>query len=174
MLNLYLLRHAKSSWSGLFVADFDRPLSGRGRRAARLMADHMAEKGISPDLVLCSPARRTRQTLDALSKGLPQGARTLFETDLYGGGAGDYLALIKQHGGSAGAILLIGHNPAIEQLATLLVGGGGEAAHGPSATAMAEKFPTAALAHIVFEGADWSDLAPGSGRLVSFIKPSDL
>lgn len=170
MLNLYLLRHAKSSWSRFLVPDINRPLNGRGRRAARVMADHMAEMKISPDLVLCSPARRTRQTLEVLSKRLPEGAQTLFESGLYGSGADGYLEVIKEHGGSAQTILLIGHNPAMEELAALLVGGGDEAAQAD----MDEKFPTAALAHIAFETAAWSDLAPGSGHLVSFIKPREL
>jgi phosphohistidine phosphatase len=174
MLNLYLLRHAKSSLTGIFAGDFDRPLSGRGRRVAPLVARNMAARGLSPELVLCSPARRARETLDAMSKDLPNDAQILFEDALYGGTADDYLALVRTHGESAGAVLLIGHNPAVEDLAHLLVGSGAAAAHGPSATAMAEKFPTAALAHIAFDLADWSKLAPGSGRLVSFIKPSDL
>jgi phosphohistidine phosphatase len=174
MLNLYLLRHAKSSRTGIFAGDFDRPLSGRGRRAASLMAKHMAAHGLSPELVLCSPARRARETLDAMSKDLPKDAQILFEDALYGGTADAYLTLVRAHGESAGAALLIGHNPAIEDLADLLVGYGEEAARGPSATATAEKFPTAALAHIAFDIADWSKLTPGSGHLVSFIEPSDL
>lgn len=170
MLELYLLRHAKSSWRTPFAADFDRPLSGRGRRAARRMAGYMGEKGILPDLVLCSPARRTRQTLKALSAEVTGKARMLFEPQLYGGSAETHLALIGERGGTAGKLLLIGHNPALETLALLLVGSGEEAAR----AALAEKFPAGALAHIAFDAADWSEAAPGSGRLVAFVSPREL
>jgi len=170
MLNLYLLRHAKSSRTGIFAGDFDRPLSARGRSAAQLMARHMAARRLSPELVLCSPARRTRETLDAMSKDLLKGAQILFEKELYGGTASDYLALVEQHGRTAGAVLLIGHNPAAEELASLLVGSGEAVAR----AAMAEKFPAGALAHIAFDLADWSKLTPGLGRLVSFTRPRDL
>ena len=174
MLNLYLLRHAKSSRDDALAADYDRPLNARGRRAARHMAEHMAEKGLFPALVLCSPSRRTRETLEALSAEMLKQARILFEEPLYGGSAPTYLALLGTRGQTAGEVLLIGHNPAIETLALRLVGSGEEAGQGLSTAAMAEKFPTGALAHIAFDVADWSEVAAGSGRLVSFTRPREL
>ena len=170
MLNLYLLRHAKSSRAKLFARDIDRSLNDDGRRAAALMANNMAAKGISPQLVLCSPARRTRQTREVLSERLGEGARVLFEDALYGGGADGYLAPIKQHGEAAGGVLVVGHNPAIEELAGLLVDSGEAAAR----AAMAESFSAGALAEIGFDLAAWSDIAPGSGSLAAFTRPGDL
>lgn len=170
MLNLYLLRHAKSSRAKLFARDIDRSLNDDGRRAAALMANHMAANGISPRLVLCSPARRTRQTLEAVSERFDEGARVLFEDALYGGSADTYLALLKQHGEAADGVLVVGHNPAIEDLAHLLVGSGEAAAR----AAMAESFSAGALAEIGFDLAAWSDIAPGSGSLAAFTRPRDL
>ncbi len=168
MLNLYLLRHAKSNWAKPLAADFARKLTARGRRAARRMADHMAAQGLCPTLILCSPARRTRETLAALATDA--NAEILFEDTLYAGSAGDYLALITAHGGKANEVLVIGHNPAIEELALLLAGGGDKTA----LAELAEKFPTAALAHIAFEVDDRFKLTARSGRLVAFERPREL
>jgi len=170
MLNLYLLRHAKSSRGGVFTADFERPLSAHGRRDAQALARHMAARRLRPDLILCSPSKRTRETLAPLAAGIAKDARALFEDSLYGGAAAAYLALIQQRGEGAGAVLLIGHNPAIAALALLLIGGGDNEAR----AAMAAKFPTCALAHITFELADWSSVATGAGDLSAFIRPRDL
>src|SRR5687768_4960118 len=66
MKHLYLLRHAKSSWKQRGLPDHDRPLAGRGRHAATAIADHMRDQGIEPELVLCSTARRARETLERI------------------------------------------------------------------------------------------------------------
>jgi phosphohistidine phosphatase len=108
---LYLLRHAKSSWDEPGLADFDRPLSRRGRRNAALLAAHLREEAIEPELVLCSPARRARETAELL--GL-DGVR--FEGELYGAGAKELAGRLAGLAASTASAMLIGHNPGLEEL----------------------------------------------------------
>ena len=116
---LYLLRHAKSSWEQTGLADHDRPLAGRGRRAARAITRHLEQHGVVVDLVLCSTARRARETLAGIEPALGA-ADVRYEPGLYGAGAGELLERLHGVAGDIGAVMLIGHNPAIEQLAHAL------------------------------------------------------
>jgi len=163
MKRLYLLRHAKSSWKDTTLADHDRPLAGRGRRAAAAMADHMAQHQIVPDLVLCSTAVRTRETYERL-----QAAPVRFERRLYAASADDLLELVRTLPDDVGTVLLIGHNPGIEDLALRL------ARPSPERDRLQAKFPTAALATLELTGSRWSELEPGCASLIAFVRPSDL
>ena len=167
MKRLYLLRHAKSSWDDPTLADHDRPLAPRGRRASRVMAEHLRRKGISPKLVLCSPSRRTRQTLKRLAPGLGKNADVRIEPELYAASAADLLELLHEVPDEVKAVMLIGHNPGIQDLAVSLARGGTEIAR------VRSKFPTAALATLELNGS-WRELAPGSAELVSLVKPKEL
>jgi phosphohistidine phosphatase len=164
---LYLLRHAKSSWDDPTLADHDRPLSSRGRRASRVIADYLGRQAFAPGLVLCSSARRTRETLERISTGLDQKIAVRIEDGLYEASAGDLLAALRAVHSHMDSVLLIGHNPAIQQLAVALAGTGAQL------EPLREKFPTAALATLAFQ-ADWSELAPGAAELVAFVRPRDL
>jgi phosphohistidine phosphatase len=170
MPRLLLLRHAKSSWGDAGVADIDRPLSPRGRRAAAALAKAIAAAGLLPDRVLCSPAQRTRETLAALMPHLPAKAAVAITPELYEPTAGDYRSTIAEHGEDAEALMVIGHNPAIQATALILIGAGD--AH--MSNDVARKFPTGALAVIAFPSADWSRIAPHSGRIEAFIKPREI
>jgi len=86
MKRIYLLRHAKSSWKDTSLPDHDRPLTGRGRRTAKAIARHVRENDIEPELVLCSTARRARETLDRIEPALG-GAAVEVEPDLYAASA---------------------------------------------------------------------------------------
>src|ERR671923_1158092 len=136
MKRLFLLRHAKSSWKDEGLADRDRPLAGRGRRAAKVMARHLQEEKISPALVLCSPARRTRETLEAVS---PSG-EVRIEDELYGASEAELLERLRRVPEAIESVMLIGHNPAIEELAL------GLASRGERLEDVERKFPTGALA----------------------------
>jgi phosphohistidine phosphatase len=160
---LELLRHAKSSWADPDLADHDRPLNARGRAAAALVGRHMHQQTPPPDLVLCSSATRTRQTLQLLELGAD--AQVRFEDELYGAGAAGLLARLKAVPTSVGAVLLIGHNPGLEDLTRLLDRDGLTSVH---------KFPTAALAVLAFDIGAWNELAPGTGHLATFFTPRDL
>jgi phosphohistidine phosphatase len=167
MKHVYLLRHAKSSWKTRGVPDHDRPLAPRGRRAAKAIAGHLLERSIEPELVLCSTARRARQTLERIEPVLGT-AVVRFEPELYHAGAHTLLDRLRAVDDTVDSVLLIGHNPAVQQLALQL-------AHPTRELRELEaKFPTAGLATLVFPDPGWRALAPHSGELTEFVRPRDL
>jgi phosphohistidine phosphatase len=163
---LYLLRHAKSSWDDAALADRDRPLAPRGQRAAKLMAEHLVRNEITPSLVLCSAARRTRETLEALAPALGE-ADVEVERDLYGASTGELLDRLHSVPDTVSSVMLIGHNPSIQTLALNLAGSGDER------DAIALKYPTGALATLAFE-VSWQELDQGAAELTAFVRPRDL
>lgn len=169
MPRLFLLRHAKSPPGLPDQKDFDRPLAERGRAAALVVGRYMAHEGHVPDLVLCSPSARTRETLEELRPFLPDYVAVDFVRDLYEASLGAMLKTIVRHADSSERLLVVGHNPSIHRLATTLPGDGDPARMAELET----KFPTASLAVIEFS-AKWPEVRPGSGRLVAFVTPADL
>jgi phosphohistidine phosphatase len=167
MKRVYLLRHAKSSWKVGGVPDHDRPLAPRGRRAAKAIAGHLLEEGIEPELVLCSTARRARETLERIEPVLGTPV-VRFEPGLYAASAGMLLERLHGVGDAVGSVLLIGHNPAMQLLALDLAG------PAPESRELGAKFPTAGLATLVFPGSSWRALAPGAAELTEFVRPRDL
>src|SRR5690242_20069 len=175
---LVLFRHAKSAWPD--VADHDRPLAPRGIHAAPVMGRWLREAGLLPGQVLCSTARRARETWQFAQAGLAATPPVTFDARIYEAAAPDLLAVIREVPPATGTLLLIGHNPAIEDLALLLATSPGAAA-GPVAAGaapgdmerMRSKFPTAAIAVLKFHGG-WPGLAPGQARLTAFVTPRDL
>ena len=166
---LYLLRHAKSSWSDDRLDDHDRPLATRGKDSVVRLRHHLAATGIAPDLVLCSSTRRTMMTLEGIADALPATTTVLVEAGLYGAPSGELLRRLHDVSDDAASVMLIGHNPGMEALAALLIADGDEALR----RRVAEKFPTGALATLAFDG-DWSDLAPADAKLVAFVVPREL
>jgi len=168
---LLLLRHAKSAWSDPRLDDHDRPLNARGERSAKAMADHIAREAPRPDLILCSTAMRTRQTLAPLLKQLgPPAPPISLENGLYLASEEVLLAHIRAAADEVPTVLLIGHNDGIGQLAADLAGGGPSEA----LAALRAKFPTGALAVLHVPDGPWSDLKPGTGKLLAFVRPRDL
>jgi phosphohistidine phosphatase len=169
MKTLYLLRHAKSSWKNR-LDDFDRPLNKRGRDAAKAIGRFLAEKQIHPSQVLCSSSRRTRETLARIQDetGTPLPAR--FEKGLYLADAGALLRRVKRLNDSLQSVMLVGHNPGLEQLALALAGGSDDAL----SREVAAKFPTCGLAVLESEVGRWGDLQPGRATLTQFVRPRDL
>jgi phosphohistidine phosphatase len=161
--HLELLRHAKSSWADPEVVDHDRPLNARGRSAAALVGRRLHDEGPRPELVLCSSATRARQTLELLHLG--PAADVMIEDQLYGASAATLLDRLRTVPAQVGTVLLIGHNPGIEDLTRALDRKG---------LAAVEKFPTAALAVLGFGIRSWGQLDPGTGHLGSFFTPRDL
>jgi phosphohistidine phosphatase len=160
---LFLLRHAKSSWDDAGLPDRDRPLAPRGRRATKLMARHLRDEKISPALVLCSPARRTRETLE----GVGPSGEVRIEDDLYGASQTALLERLRQVPDATESVMLIGHNPAVQELALGLAGSGDRRAD------IERKFPTGALATLAVPE-HWGELGPGSADLVAFVTPKEL
>jgi phosphohistidine phosphatase len=163
---LFLLRHAKSSWDDPGLDDRDRPLAPRGRRASELIAGHLQREGIAPSLVLCSSARRSRETLERVIPAL-DASEVSIEDGLYGASSGGLLERLREVPGDLESVMLVGHQPAIQELALELAADGAELAR------VRAKFPTAALATLLFAG-EWSELAQGSAELVAYVKPKEL
>jgi phosphohistidine phosphatase len=163
---LLLLRHAKSDWGDAALPDHDRPLAARGRKAAGRLGSHLKAAGLRPDLVLCSSARRTRETLERL--GLPD-VETRIEDELYAAPGDALLDRLRTVPEGVADVLLIGHNPGIQDLAIALAGPD----LGEQAVRLREKFPTGAMAMFEVHGS-WSDFAPGRARLSGFVVPREL
>jgi phosphohistidine phosphatase len=160
---LYLLRHAKSSWKDHGLADHDRPLAPRGRRAAKAIGRYLRDQGIEPELVLCSSATRARETLERIAL-----ARAQIEPELYRAGADTLAARLHQVPAAVASVMLIGHNPGMQELALLL------ARPGPELGELEAKFPTGALATLALPGPDWRTLDRGTAELIGFVRPRDL
>jgi phosphohistidine phosphatase len=164
---LLLLRHAKSSWDDPDLADHDRPLAPRGRRAAKSVAKHLRREGLAPNVVLCSSARRAQETLERIAPALGADPTALIEPELYSASASTLLERLRRLPEETGSAMLIGHNPAVQQLALSLAG------RGSGRTAIEGKYPTAGLATISFAG-NWSDLDVHGAELVDFVTPRAL
>lgn len=169
MHRLFVLRHAKSSWNNAYQADFDRPLAPRGEKAAEAVAEHISRFDPAPALVLCSTARRAQDTLAPLRARLPNTTQFSLEDGLYGASAPELLARLREVPDDVGSVLLVGHNPGLEDL----VRGLGRVGDAEVIARVSAKFPTAALAALTFDGA-WKALGSGGPvRLESFVVPGD-
>ena len=167
---LLLLRHAKSNWDDPALADFDRPLSGRGLKTAPLVGRRLATRGWLPDMALVSPALRTRDTWRLVAAQWTVTVPVEFLDALYAATAADILAQVQHAGASVRNLLVIGHNPGLEEFARKMAGAASDDA---AFTRLSKKFPTAALARFVVDR-DWAGLAIGTARLTHFLRPKDL
>ena len=172
MKRLYLLRHAKSAWGDPTLSDYERPLAPRGRRATKHVGTFLRDNGHRFDQVLCSAAKRARQTWQRVSKGLsPEAVGSVaYDEHLYMAGAPALLARLQQTDDRVETLLLVAHNPDLETLASELCNSG----EGNTLQRLHDKFPTAALADIELDIASWAALAPGCGTLARFTLPRDL
>jgi len=171
MLRLMLLRHAKSSWASPGMDDKDRPLSPRGARAAPAIGAYMRGHELVPKLVLCSSARRARDTWNLVANELTMLPKLIVDDTLYDFGDGRRLmqALVTKAAG-AQAVMIVGHNPAIENLARRLIGKGDAKLR----QLLQSKYPTGALTIIDFNTKSWGEVKDGSGILSAFTRPRDL
>jgi phosphohistidine phosphatase len=159
---LYLLRHAKSSWKEPGIPDHDRPLAGRGRKAAKAMATYLQEQRVRPELVLCSSATRARQTFERLE---PLGAREVhIERELYGADAATLLARLRDVPDGIASVMVVAHNPGLEDLTRVLA----------RTAEFGAKFPTGALATLAFGDREWASLERDTAELVGFVRPREL
>ncbi|MFN7103327.1 MAG: SixA phosphatase family protein [Pseudorhizobium sp.] len=166
---LLLLRHAKSAWPD-GVLDRDRPLAERGQKAAPAMAGYMVQEDLLPDLALVSDAQRTRETWSLVKSRMSGRAETRVLPELYDASADRMLEVLRRTEATAKTVLVLGHNPGLQDLALLLVGDGDAQAR----DAMAGKYPTSALAVVDFTVGDWSSIKPGAGFLTRFLTPRML
>lgn len=165
---LYLLRHAHSSWALPGQRDHQRPLDARGTGDAPRIGAEIARRGYRIDRVLCSTAVRAERTLAAIREHLSADVEIEFSDSLYGLGVDAYLAAVKGHA-SAASLMIVGHNPMIEELTISLAGTGERAA----LDQLRAGFPTAGLAVIDFP-VPLPAVAAGGGRLRRLVHPRDL
>jgi phosphohistidine phosphatase len=162
MKTLLVLRHAKASSEDSSLADFDRPLNERGRRAADLMGRFLRKKKLCPDLVLSSTAARARETIGLVLESARLVVEVRYEQRLYLASAERLAEIILQIEEDRNQVMLVGHNPGMEELLPRLIG-------------TAAGMPTAALAKIVLDVEKWTDSSrAGSGRLEWLMTPKEL
>jgi phosphohistidine phosphatase len=166
---LWLLRHAKSSWDDPDLPDEQRPLAPRGVRAAGAVAHHLRATAVAPDLVLCSPARRAVQTWEGVASGVPPWTPVEVDEAIYHADGDELLARLRDVQSRIGSVLLVGHNPGLQDLGIDLVGSGDAGLR----ERLVRKFPTGALATLEAPG-DWRDLSWGAATLLGFVVPREL
>lgn len=157
---LLLLRHAKSSWDDPSLDDAERPLAPRGRRDTRRLRRHLDSSAVEIDLVLCSPARRARDTWARVGAGLDPPPALRYVDDIYDAAARDLLRVIRETDDAVVTLLLVGHNPGMSNLATQL-------ADEPV------EFPTGGLATLTVWSV-WGQLAWGGAELATLVRPREL
>ncbi len=161
MKKLLLLRHAKSSWDDAGLADFDRPLNGRGRKAAPLVGDLMRQRQLRPDLVISSPAARARETTALVLEASGMKTELRYDERIYEATAARLLEVISDIGDEKQEVMLVGHNPGFENLLERLTG-------------EPLRVPTAALARIALDADRWNEAGARGGRLEWLVKPKEL
>lgn len=170
MKTLTLLRHAKSGWDDTVARDFDRPLNAKGRKAAQVVGARLRELGLAFDHIVASPAERVVQTIADVAAGYGDPIEPAWDKRLYLASSATLLDVARESPADAERLLMIGHNPGLEDFVLLLMGSGD-----PALVREAElKYPTATLAELTFDVDDWTALAPASGTLTRFIRPRDL
>ncbi|HLL75148.1 MAG TPA: histidine phosphatase family protein [Pyrinomonadaceae bacterium] len=161
MKTLLLLRHAKSSWKVADQPDFERPLNGRGEKSAPLMGRYLRKQKIEPNLILCSPAERARQTAALFTEAAGLDSELRYDERIYEASALRLLEVVAQADESADTVLLVGHNPGFEELLSLLTG-------------EVRLMPTASLAKIDMSVDKWGKVKEQTGRLDWLVRPRDL
>ncbi len=170
MKRLTLLRHAKSGWDDPVERDFDRPLNGRGRRAANRMGRYLRDESLAYDHVVASPALRVQQTIAGVEDGYGRPLSPHYDRRIYMASAAALLDLIQSLDDAHSNVLMVGHNPGLENLVLMLVP--------QTETGLRDeveiKYPTATLAEMRFDVDRWADVDERTGRLVRFMRPREL
>ena len=170
MKTVTLFRHAKSGEKdNPRIDDFDRPLADRGLKAAPKMGAAMRDRHLQPNLILCSPSVRTRQTLTlASAEAWDKTPKIRFDKALYEATAETILGLLKELPEVVGHVMIVGHNPGLQDLAVMLAVGGRERQK------LQDKLPTAAVVTLEFDEKLWKDLQPATGRVTLSMTPNTL
>ncbi|UAK24723.1 SixA phosphatase family protein [Sphingomonas nostoxanthinifaciens] len=168
MKRLTLLRHAKSGEDAEAARDFDRRLNAKGKRAARAIGRYLREHDLAFDAALASPAQRVAETIEEVGAGYGAPLDPRWEKRIYLASADELLDLLRDAPPAAERLLLVGHNPGLEDLVLLLAAGG------EARDTVAVKYPTASLAEMELDIDRWADVDAGSGHLVRFVRPRDL
>lgn len=169
MKRLLLLRHSKAV-PGSGRDDFERGLTSGGQDDARHIGKLIAERGLVPDLVVYSSARRTRETAELVAADWPHKVKSIAENGLYEATRQLILMLLRSLPEHARSAMIVGHNPGIAEIANQLTGSGDE----DDRVRMASKYPTSGLAVLEFSDDGWAGIQPRAGRLLRFVAPVDL
>jgi phosphohistidine phosphatase len=170
MRRLLILRHAKSSWAEPGASDHDRPLNRRGEEAAPRIGAYLRRHKLIPDSVLCSTAQRARATWDLVAAEAPTAPPATYEARLYDASSRTLLDVFRHAPSAARSVLVVGHNPGLQEIATQLIAAGDL----DDRERLREKLPTGGLVVIDFTIADWAKLHARSGRLERFVVPRTL
>lgn len=168
---LGLYRHAKSDWTDPRARDFDRPLNARGRMGAVAMGQHIRDAGYGCARIIASPAVRCAETIELGSQASGHSYPVNWDRRIYLASSATLLDLLREQEGEPDSILMVGHNPGLEDLIFDLVPDDGSS---PLRDVVEEKFPTAAYAVLELDIGTWADAAPGCARLVHLSRPRDL
>lgn len=160
MKTLFILRHAKSSWEDQDLADFDRPLNSRGKEAAPFMGELMAESGLTPEIILASPAVRAKETAALVKDAGGLAAAISFDERIYEASPQTLRQVASAIDNRFGSAMIVGHNPGMEGFVRYLTG-------------RLEPMPTAALAVVDLDIDQWDDIDLESGRLRTIYRPKD-
>ena len=171
MKTLGLFRHAKSDWHDPRARDFDRPLNERGRKGAALMGRHIRDFGIEWDRMIASPAIRCAETVEIAAQAAGRPVSAMWDRRIYLASSATLADLLREQAGDPAAILMVGHNPGLEDLIFDFVPDDGSS---PLRDAVEIKFPTASFAVLELAIDSWSDLADKCGKLVHLMRPRDL
>lgn len=171
MKTLGIFRHAKSDWNDARLRDFDRPLNKRGRKGAAIMGRHIRDHAIGWKRILASPAVRVTQTIELAAQAAGLTPPVSWDRRIYLANSATLMDVLRDQEGDPEAILLIGHNPGLEDLIFDLVPDDGSS---PLRDIVEEKFPTAAYAVLELDIGSWKDIKENCARLVHLVRPRDL
>jgi len=161
MKTLFLLRHAKSSWKDETLADFERPLNRRGKRAAETMGAYFKSEGIVPELIVCSPAVRARETLELVTKAAKWSTEVRYDQRIYEASGMRLAEVVSQIDNDRKVAMLVGHNPGMEELLLLM-------------TAESVGFATGTCAKVAVKASKWANAVDKRATLEWLVKPRDL
>jgi phosphohistidine phosphatase len=168
---LGLFRHAKSDWHDPRARDFDRPLNSRGQRGAAIMGRHIRDHGVRWDRMIASPAIRCAETVEIAAEAAGRTVSANWDRRIYLASSATLLDLLREQAGDPKSILMVGHNPGLEDLVFDLVPDDGTS---PLRDAVEIKFPTASYAVLELDIDSWADLSDKCGKLVHLTRPRDL
>ena len=171
MKTLGIWRHAKSDWNDRSARDFDRPLNGRGRKGAAIMGRHIALQPIWWERIVASPAVRVAQTIEIGAQAAKITPLVRWDRRIYLASSATLIDLLREQDGDPATMLIVGHNPGLEDLIFDLVPDDGS---NPLRDIVEVKYPTAAFARLELDIANWADLQEGCGRLIELTRPRDL
>ena len=170
MKTLALFRHAKSDWSDARARDFDRPINERGMRGAAAMGAHIRDGQWRFDRIIASPAVRVAQTIEIASQAWGRTFPIQWDRRIYLASSATLIDLLREVEGNPASLLMVGHNPGLEDLIFDLVPEDGS----PLRAIVERKFPTATFAVLECAVDHWSAITPGCARLTTLIRPRDL